>query len=251
VLLALKHCKASDHVKQDATIRRAVDWLLAMQSKDGGWAAFDVDNNWKVLADVPFADHNAMLDPTCPDITGRVMEGLRAHGVTPSHPAMKRGAEYLLRTQEADGSWYGRWGVDYVYGTFLAVRGLRAAGVDDREAAVLRAGEWLRSVQNADGGWGESCESYDRHSFVAAESTASQTAWAVLGLLASGDVHSMSVRSGVEYLIGTQQADGRWKEELSTGTGFPRVFYLTYHLYRDSFPLLALAAYRKAARELD
>ena len=251
VLLALKHCHGSSRVKQDACIRRAVDWLLAMQSKDGGWAAFDVDNNWKVLSDVPFADHNAMLDPTCPDITGRVMEALRAHGVEPTHLAMRRGVEYLLRTQESDGSWHGRWGVNYIYGTFLALRGLKAAGFDDREAQVLRAGEWLRSIQNADGGWGESCESYERNTFVATRSTASQTAWAILGLIAGGDTSSMSVRAGIEHLIDQQGRDGRWSESLATGTGFPRVFYLTYHLYRDSFPLLALAAYRKAARELD
>jgi squalene-hopene/tetraprenyl-beta-curcumene cyclase len=164
---------------------------------------------------------------------------------------MRRGADYLLRTQETDGSWYGRWGVNYIYGTFLALRGLRAAGIDDREAEVLRAGEWLRSIQNADGGWGESCESYDKNTYVAAPSTPSQTAWAVLGLLAGGDTTSMSVRAGVQHLISTQGRDGRWTEDLATGTGFPRVFYLTYHLYRDSFPLLALAAYRKVAQERD
>jgi squalene-hopene/tetraprenyl-beta-curcumene cyclase len=245
VLLALKHAWSEDREAQRAAIDRAVRWLLAMQSKDGGWAAFDVDNNWHMLSEVPFADHNAMLDPTCPDITGRVVEALCAHGVGRDHPAVKRGVAYLLKTQEADGSWYGRWGVDYVYGTFLALRGLKAAGVDDREASVLRAGEWLRSIQNADGGWGESCASYDKGTFVAAPSTASQTAWGVLGLLASGDHTSMSVRKGVEYLVEAQRSDGRWHEELATGTGFPRVFYLTYHLYRDSFPLMALAAYRK------
>jgi squalene-hopene/tetraprenyl-beta-curcumene cyclase len=199
-----------------------------------------------MLSWVPFADHNAMLDPTCPDITGRVLEALCAHGVPKKHRAVRRGAEYLLRTQEDDGSWYGRWGVDYIYGTFLALRGLRAAGVSDREAAVLRAAEWLRSVQNADGGWGESCESYQRNSFVGAESCPSQTAWAVMGLIAAGDVRSESVRKGVDYLVETQRGDGRWDEELTTGTGFPRVFYLTYHLYRDSFPLMALAAYQRA-----
>jgi squalene-hopene/tetraprenyl-beta-curcumene cyclase len=214
-----------------------------MQSKDGGWAAFDVDNDWHVLSHVPFADHNAMLDPTCPDITGRVLEALRRCGVERNHPAILRGINYLMRTQEQDGSWYGRWGVDYIYGTFLALRGLRAAGVGEREASILRAGEWLRSVQNADGGWGESCESYDRNRFVPAASTPSQTAWAVMGLLATGDVSSLSLVKGVEYLVETQREDGRWDEDLSTGTGFPKVFYLMYHLYRDSFPTLALATY--------
>jgi len=243
VLLALRHSRASSIPEQQKCIDRAVNWLLAMQSKDGGWAAFDVDNNWQFLADVPFADHNAMLDPTCPDITGRVMEGLVAQGVPQSHPAIQRGAEYLRRTQEADGSWYGRWGVDYIYGTFLALRGLRAAGENNREAHILRAGEWLRAIQNADGGWGESCGSYDMHSYVPAHSTPSQTAWAVLGLLASGDTHSESVRKGIEYLIDTQKPDGTWDEDLATGTGFPGVFYLSYHLYRNSFPTLALAAF--------
>ena len=216
-----------------------------MQSSDGGWAAFDADNNWGFLSNVPFADHNAMLDPTCPDITGRVLEALARWGVDPGHPAIQRGVEYLLKSQEADGSWFGRWGVDYIYGTFLALRGLRAAGYDDHEAAVLRAGEWLRSIQNADGGWGESCASYDHKSFVPAPSTPSQTAWAILGLLAGGDRTSESVADAVDYLIGTQRKDGGWDETLATGTGFPRVFYLNYHLYRDSFPVLALAEFRK------
>jgi len=246
VLLALARARGSDAAKQDECMERAMKWLLAMQSKDGGWAAFDVDNNWEFLSSVPFADHNAMLDPTCPDITGRVIEGLIACGVKPDHPAIRRGVEYLKRTQEADGSWYGRWGVNYIYGTFLALRGLEAAGESDREAYILRAGEWLRSTQNADGGWGESCASYDQQTFVAAPSAPSQTAWAILGLLAGGDTNSHSVQKGIEYLIETQKADGGWNESLSTGTGFPRVFYLQYHLYRNSFPVLALASYLKA-----
>jgi squalene-hopene/tetraprenyl-beta-curcumene cyclase len=221
-----------------------------MQSSDGGWAAFDVDNNWKPLSDVPFADHNAMLDPACPDITGRVLEALCEHGVPENHPAVRRAVDYLLQTQEADGSWFGRWGVNYIYGTFLALRGLRAAGVSDREAAVLRAGEWLRSIQNSDGGWGESCASYDNNSFTPTRSTPSQTAWAILGLLASGDESSLSLYNGVEHLIATQRPDGTWAEELATGTGFPRVFYLSYHLYRNSFPLLALSTFSKTKAQV-
>ena len=243
VLLALARGRGTDPAKQDACMKRAVEWLLSMQSKDGGWAAFDVDNNWDFLSYVPFADHNAMLDPTCPDITGRVLEALSACGVPQRYPSVRRGVEYLKRTQEADGSWFGRWGVNYVYGTFLALRGLQAAGENDREAHILRAGEWLRSIQNGDGGWGESCASYDQNTFVAAPSTPSQTAWAVLGLLASGDTISSSVQKGVEFLMETQRADGGWDEKLSTGTGFPRVFYLQYHYYRHSFPVLALSAY--------
>lgn len=249
VLLGLKHARSLDVQSQRACMDRAVKWLLAMQGSDGGWAAFDVDNNWSFLNAVPFADHNAMLDPSCPDITGRVVEALCECGVNPALPAIRKGVEFLRRNQEPDGSWYGRWGVAYVYGTFLALRGLRAAGEDDREAHVLRAGEWLRSVQNADGGWGESCASYDKGSFVAAHSTASQTAWAVLGLIASGDTTSESLHKGVEFLVNTQRPDGRWHEDLATGTGFPKVFYLTYHMYRDSFPVLALAAFLKTREQ--
>ena len=243
VLLGLKHIRGSDNAAQRDCERRAIEWLLGMQSKDGGWAAFDVDNNWHILADVPFADHNAMLDPTCPDITGRVLEALCSFGLDGNHPAVRKGIIYLERSQEPDGSWYGRWGVDYIYGTFLALRGLAAAGVDDREAHILRAGEWLRSIQNADGGWGESCASYNNHTFTPAPSTASQTAWAILGLIAGGDSSSISVQKGIEYLIDTQTSAGTWEEDAATGTGFPGVFYLTYHLYRHSFPLLALSVF--------
>jgi squalene-hopene/tetraprenyl-beta-curcumene cyclase len=250
VLLGLGHTKATNQTAYDACFRRATKWLIDMQSKDGGWAAFDVDNNWEPLSYVPFADHNAMLDPTCPDITGRVLETLCRFGVPRNQTAVRRAVDYLLRTQEQDGSWTGRWGVNYIYGTFLALRGLKAAGFSDREAPVLRAGEWLRSIQNADGGWGESCESYAAQSFVPAPSTASQTAWAILGLIAGGDDSSLSVTKGIEYLISTQLPDGTWDEPLATGTGFPRVFYLTYHLYRNSFPLLALSSFLKTKREV-
>ena len=245
VLLALRRLRASDPKRQEAAVRRAIRWLLAMQSKDGGWAAFDVDNDWRMLASLPFADHNAMLDPTCPDITGRVMEALCEYGLTGRDPAIRQAVEYLVRTQKLDGSWSGRWGVNHLYGTFLALRGLRAAGEGADEAHVLRGGEWLRSVQNPDGGWGESCESYDADAFVPAPSTPSQTAWALMGLLAGGDTSSDSVHQGFEYLISTQQADGTWEEEAATGTGFPGVFYLTYYLYRDVFPLMALGYYER------
>ena len=177
VMLALSEAQGSDSVAQRACHERALNWLLALQSKDGGWAAFDADNNWEFLSHVPFADHNAMLDPTCPDITGRVLEALAAHGLGRDHRAVQRGVDYLIRKQEQDGSWYGRWGVAYIYGTCFALRGLAAAGESDREAHVLRGGEWLRCVQNADGGWGESCASYDNEAFTAGPSTYSQTAW--------------------------------------------------------------------------
>ena len=246
-MLALRHVRASDQAAQEACQARALRWLLAMQSSDGGWAAFDADNNWNFLSNIPFADHNAMLDPTCPDITGRVLEALAAHGLGRGHRAVRRGVEWLVRNQQPDGSWYGRWGVAYIYGTCFALRGLAACGENDREAHVLRAGEWLRSIQNADGGWGESCASYDNGVFTPAPSTPSQTAWAILGLIAGGDPDSLSVRHGIEYLLETQGTDGSWQEELATGTGFPKVFYLNYHLYKDYFPLLALSSFVRAS----
>jgi len=246
VMLALAGVTASQPAAQQACHRRALAWLLAMQSRDGGWAAFDADNNWDFLSQVPFADHNAMLDPTCADITGRVLEALAAHGVVHDHAAVRRGVKWLVRHQEADGSWYGRWGVAYIYGTCFALRGLAASGESDREVHVLRAGEWLRSIQNADGGWGETCASYDNRTYTPGPSTPSQTAWAILGLIAGGDAASLSVQHGIEYLLESQREDGSWDEELATGTGFPKVFYLNYHLYKDYFPLLALATFVKA-----
>jgi len=246
VLLALKKMRASNESAQRACERRAIDWVLAMQGKDGGWAAFDVDNNWKILSHVPFADHNAMLDPSCPDITGRVLEALMECGFESHDPAVKRAVQYLLRSQEPDGSWYGRWGVNYIYGTFLALRGLRAAGLSENEPGIQQALEFIRAYQNRDGGWGESCASYDEGHYVPNSSTPSQTAWAILALLAGGDLRSESLYNGIDYLVRTQRPDGTWNEDYCTGTGFPRVFYLSYTEYRNTFPLLALAEFVKA-----
>ncbi len=248
VLLALRHARACDPEAQRAAEHRALDWILSMQSKDGGWAAFDVDNNREILNHVPFADHNAMLDPTCPDITGRVLEAISplAENCGPVAEAVRRAVEYLRRVQEPDGSWIGRWGVNYIYGTCFALRGLRAAGVDPRDAAVIQAGEWIRSIQNADAGWGESCASYDDAALKGfGESTASQTAWALMALFATGDYATGSVQRGVRYLLDTQNAAGGWDESAFTGTGFPGVFYLKYHLYAHYFPLMALAEYAR------
>jgi squalene-hopene/tetraprenyl-beta-curcumene cyclase len=244
-LLALQHAKASDAERQARVEERAVNWLLGMQSSDGGWAAFDVDNNWELLNKVPFADHNAMLDPTCPDITGRVLEALCRRGLDYNHPAISRGVNYLIHHQKEDGSWFGRWGVNYIYGSFLALRGLRASGSPAARPAIEKAAAWIRSVQNPDGGWGESCSSYVHHCYVRGESSASQTAWALLGLAAAGDQMSHAARDGVAWLLERQKPDGTWNEEQTTGTGFPNVFYLTYHLYRYYFPLLALAAWSR------
>jgi squalene-hopene/tetraprenyl-beta-curcumene cyclase len=246
VLMALEHARASDPDAQARCERRAGHWLAQMQSSDGGWAAFDVDNNWALLNRVPFADHNAMLDPTCPDITGRVLEALCRRGLKLSDLPVDRGVAYLLQTQEADGSWYGRWGVNYLYGSFLALRGLRASRDRSASRAIWKSGRWIASVQNADGGWGESCASYGEGRFVPAPSTPSQTAWALLGLIAAGQAESESLIRGARHLIDTQRADGTWDETLATGTGFPGVFYLRYTLYRNYFPLLALAKVRTA-----
>jgi squalene-hopene/tetraprenyl-beta-curcumene cyclase len=251
VLIALRHAKATDRARQERAEARAVNWLLGMQSSDGGWAAFDVDNNWQVLNKVPFADHNAMLDPTCPDITGRVIDALLKVGLPRDHAAIQHGVRYVLRTQERDGSWYGRWGVNYLYGTFLAVRALAAAAPFEAQPSIHKAAEFLRSVQNRDGGWGESCASYRQNRFVAMASTPSQSAWALLGLAAAHDVSSAPVYRGVDYLVSTQGADGRWSEEFTTGTGFPDVFYISFGLYKDYFPLLALATIRARWRNPD
>ena len=246
VLLAMMYAKGSDPAAQERCERRALHWLVNMQSRDGGWAAFDVDNDWAILNKVPFADHNAMLDPTCPDITGRVMEALCRRKYAPADLAIRQGVQYLLHTQERDGGWYGRWGVDYIYGTFLALRGLGVSGDHGAAEAVRRASQWVASVQNSDGGWGESCASYVQDQFVPAPSTPSQTAWGLLSLLAAGDRSSSALQRGVKYLLETQRDDGEWDESLATGTGFPNVFYLRYTLYRNYFPLIALTLAQRA-----
>ncbi len=247
VLLALARARASSAKRLEQAIQRGMNWLLGMQGRDGGFAAFDVDNDHAVFCQMPFADHNAMLDPSCPDLTGRALEALAKFGHRKGTPQVDRAITFLQQHQEPEGCWFGRWGVNYIYGTCFALRGLRAAGEDLREAYILRAGEWLRSIQNPDGGWGESCESYDNPDLKGqGPSTASQTAWALMGLFAGGDFASESVRRGIEYLLVTQTAQGTWEEPYFTGTGFPRVFYLRYHLYRHYFPLLALAEYAKS-----
>jgi squalene-hopene/tetraprenyl-beta-curcumene cyclase len=244
VLLALQHAQANDPAAQARCEERALHWLINMQSRDGGFAAFDVDNNWAILNRIPFADHNAMLDPTCPDITGRVLESLCRRNYGPGREHIRQAVQYLLHTQERNGSWYGRWGVDYLYGTFLALRGLESARETGTAAAMRQAAEWVASAQNPDGGWGETCASYVRNEFVAGPSTPSQTAWGILALLAAGDRGSAVLERGMRHLIDTQRDDGQWDETHATGTGFPNVFYLRYTLYRNYFPLMALTQAR-------
>ena len=246
VLLGLDKVDNPRERYQHEISQRAIDWIFAMQCRNGGWASFDKDNTRMVFQYIPFADHNAMLDPPTVDITGRVLEMLASYGFTQNDRRVKKAIKFILSEQEADGSWFGRWGVNYIYGTMLVLRGLQAIGVDHHEPYIQQGAEWLRMVQNPDGGWGESCGSYDDPSTRGiGTSTPSQTAWAVMGLLAAGDTRSESVQRGILYLIETQRPDGSWDEDQYTGTGFPRVFYLAYHLYRDYFPLIALSTFAR------
>ncbi len=244
VLLGLDKVDNPRERYQHEVCRRALDWILAMQCKQGGWASFDKDNTRMVFQHIPFADHNAMLDPPTVDITGRVLEMLATYGYNKDDAPVKKAIKFVLKEQEADGSWFGRWGVNYIYGTMLVLRGLQAMGIDHHEPYIQQAAEWLRMVQNPDGGWGETCGSYDDpNTRGIGPSTPSQTAWSIMGLLAAGDTRSESVQRGILYLLRTQRPDGGWDEKYYTGTGFPRVFYLAYHLYRDYFPLIALSTY--------
>jgi squalene-hopene/tetraprenyl-beta-curcumene cyclase len=247
VLLALKRLAVGDDQEVRAATERGVQWLLRLQNRDGGWAAFDADIDNEILTKVPFADHNAMLDPSCADITARVLEVLGDLGYRAGHPSVARGLEYLWATQEPEGCWYGRWGVNYIYGTWQVLLGLRAIEFPMDHPGARRAGDWLEAVQQPCGGWGESCESYENTVLKGqGKPTASQTAWAVLGLIAAGRARHDSVRRGVRYLLETQCVDGTWEEAEFTGTGFPLVFYLKYHYYRIYFPLMALGRYRAA-----
>jgi squalene-hopene/tetraprenyl-beta-curcumene cyclase len=217
-----------------------------MQSRNGGWGAFDADNDYEYLNNIPFADHGALLDPPTVDVSARCIGMLAQLGEPLDSPRMQAALKYLLDDQQADGSWFGRWGVNYVYGTWSALCALNAAGLDKSHAAVERAVDWLISIQNSDGGWGEDCDSYklDYRGYEHAPSTASQTAWALLGLMAAGEVDHPAVARGIRYLSMTQDADGLWGQEPYTGGGFPRVFYLRYHGYPKYFPLWAMARYR-------
>jgi squalene-hopene/tetraprenyl-beta-curcumene cyclase len=232
-------------------IDRGREWIEGMQSKNGGYGSFDADNNVDYLNYIPFADHGALLDPPTSDLTARCLCMLAQLGERrESNPGFARAIDFLLKEQEKDGSWYGRWGINYIYGTWSALCALNAAGINPKSEVVRKAVAWLKTVQNEDGGWGEGGESYalDYRGYERAPSTASQTAWALLGLMAAGQIDDPAVDKGIQYLLGAQKGDGSWQEERFTGTGFPRVFYLRYHGYSKFFPLWAMARFRNLKR---
>ncbi len=237
---------SSEDSRRIEAIDRGRTWLLAMQNEDGGWAAFDKACDREILTYIPFADHNAMIDPSTTDVTSRSLEALVGVGCSPGSREVRRAVDFLSHEQEDDGSWYGRWGCNYLYGTWLAMQALRRAEIAIDDERMMRAARWIRSCQNDDGGWGELPGSYDDPKLKGiGPSTASQTAWALMGLFAIDEYDSISVRRGIDYLLTHQLDSGEWQDEAWTGTGFPKVFYLKYHLYATYFPLQALAAYAK------
>jgi squalene-hopene/tetraprenyl-beta-curcumene cyclase len=243
-VVALARAGGSAGKDRDAAVRRGIAWLLAMQNDDGGWAAFDRTRSRPILEAIPFADHNAMQDPSCPDITGRVLECLGHCNFNTRNTIVRRAIRYLQAEQDDCGAWWGRWGVNFVYGTWQVLTGLRAVGQDMTADFVQRGVNWLRDHQKSDGSWGETCQSYDNAALKGqGESTPSQTAWGTMGILAAAGPNDPAVRAGINWLMNNQLADGSWEEDFFTGTGFPRVFYLKYHLYRLYFPLTALARF--------
>jgi squalene-hopene/tetraprenyl-beta-curcumene cyclase len=242
--------QARDSARYAESMRRALDWLVGMQSQDGGFAAFDADNTSYYLNMIPFADHGALLDPPTSDVTARVVTVLARIGRPQDKPALNRALAYLREQQEADGSWFGRWGTNYIYGTWSVLTALAQAHIGADDPVVMRGVDWLKRKQNVDGGWGESNDTYAQGPGGPATfpSTSYQSAWALLGLLAAGEARSDAARRGAEFLMRTQQADGLWSDPSFTAPGFPRVFYLRYHGYSAYFPLWALAAYRTLTR---
>lgn len=251
ILLFLNRTEIADNRWKLSECHRAINWLLSMQCKSGGWGAFDVDNDKEVLNEIPFADHKALLDPPTVDVTGRILWMLSKWGFKKQHPQVQRAIQFVKERQEIDGCWFGRWGVNYIYGTFLALNGLCAIGEDMKAPFSRKAVRWLEGHQNEDGGWGETCQSYQEPSLRGrGKSTASQTAWALLGLIAADEAENPAVERGVRYLIKTQKDSGdfsgSWWEDEFTGTGFPIHFFIKYHMYQHFFPLMALSRYRQA-----
>lgn len=242
VAMALHRTGKSDY---ETAIDRAAEWIIGMQSKSGGWAAFDADNEHYVLDHMPFADHGALLDPPSVDVTGRCISFLAQLGYDKSHPAIANGIAYIKKEQEADGSWFGRWGTNFIYGTWSVLCALNAAGEDMKSDYIVKSVQWLKSCQLPNGGWGEDCDTYEVRQFGPTKKPLpSQTAWALLALMAAGEVDDESVARGVAYLTDNHEDDGSWEEEYYNAVGFPRVFYLRYHGYKLYFPLFALARYK-------
>jgi len=253
VLIALQRTRLPDERRKLAAIERGRRWLIAMQSANGGWGSFDRDNTRRVVNEIPFCDFGEVIDPPSEDVTAHVIEALSLLGDADS-PAVRRGLNYLRREQLPDGSWFGRWGVNYVYGTGGVLPAFRAAGRDMSRGRFRRAGAWMTDHQNADGGWGETCQSYVDASLAGrGESAASQTAWGLLGLLAvdgaGGNGAAGAIERGVRWLVERQEEDGQWEEPQFTGTGFPGDFYIKYHLYRNYWPLAALGRYASLAAD--
>ncbi|MFT9179487.1 MAG: squalene--hopene cyclase [Zymomonas mobilis] len=239
--------KLSDlHDDFEESKARAMEWTIGMQSDNGGWGAFDANNSYTYLNNIPFADHGALLDPPTVDVSARCVSMMAQAGISITDPKMKAAVDYLLKEQEEDGSWFGRWGVNYIYGTWSALCALNVAALPHDHLAIQKAVAWLKTIQNEDGGWGENGDSYalDYSGYEPMDSTASQTAWALLGLMAVGEANSEAVTKGINWLAQNQDEEGLWKEDYYSGGGFPRVFYLRYHGYSKYFPLWALARYR-------
>lgn len=250
VLMALQRVSLPEKAGKEASFLRGIRWILAMQCDDGGWGAFDRNNNKAILNHIPFADFNALLDPSTSDVTARCMEFLGRIGFGKSSQHIRKAVAFLRKEQEADGSWFGRWGANYIYGTWSVLSGLSSVGEDMSLPYIRKAIGWLKSVQNSDGGWGETIQSYNDPFLKAiGKSTPSQTAWALLGLLAGGETKSEAVERGIEFLLMKQKEDGTWDETEFTATGFPKVFYLKYHMYRNYFPLIALSRYRNSLQK--
>ena len=247
VLISLLRAQMLERYKEN--IEKGVNWVIGMQSSDGGWGAFDIDNNYLYLNNIPFADHGALLDPSTSDLTGRCIELLSLLGYRHDFPPIKKALRFLRKEQERFGGWYGRWGVNYIYGTWSVLMGLAQLG-ESRNGWVKKAALWLKRCQNPDHGWGETCYTYNDPRLAGrGKTTSSQTSWAILALIAAGEAKSEHVKKGVEFLIRTQNKDGVWDEEEYTGTGFPKVFYLRYHGYSKYFPLWALGSYKRMLQE--
>jgi squalene-hopene/tetraprenyl-beta-curcumene cyclase len=249
VVMALHRANPEEYAE---AISRATEWILGMQSKNGGWGAFDAENDHDFLQHIPFADHGALLDPPTADVTARCVGMLAQLGYDETHPAVARGLEFLRRGQEENGSWFGRWGNNYVYGTWSVLCALNAAGEDMKAPYIQKAVAWLKFRQRADGGWGEDCASYWQHRRDEVKtSTPSQTSWALLALMAAGEVECETVKRGIDYLLCAPRENGKWAEEYFNAVGFPRVFYLRYHGYSAYFPLWTLARYRDLTNASD